>query len=390
MRVVVRLSGATILLAAVVIAVAGCGGSTPKPAPAPVVSARDPAGTIWLCRPGLADNPCLSSLTTTVLEAKGGSRVERVPATANPGVDCFYVYPTVSPEQTVNANREVDFALREVAIAQASRFSQVCRIWAPVYPQITLTALAHPSRITAANALKAYDGVAAAFRDYLAHYNDGRGIVFIGHSQGASILIRLLQREVDNTSLRRRLVGAILLGGNVTVRKGSLVGGDFAHIPECTSSSEVGCVIAYSSYSSKPPLNSEFARTGSEVGVGLLTQGNLSPDLQIMCVNPTSLGGGSGVLDPYFPTILVGLLPGATTQKVSSPWISTPNQYSARCETSGTATWLQVSPIAGERIALAGVNHALTGLHLIDVNAALGNLVPIVAQQAATYSRKHS
>ena len=44
-----------------------------------------------------------------------------------------------------------------------------------------------------ANALIAYRGVLSAFRDYLAHYNDGRGIVFIGHSQGASILIKLLE-----------------------------------------------------------------------------------------------------------------------------------------------------------------------------------------------------
>ena len=64
----------------------------------------------------------------------------------------------------------------------------------------------------------------SAFRDYLAHYNDGRGIVFIGHSQGAVILIRLLQQEVDRTpALRNRLVSALLMGGNVTVPKGQLV-----------------------------------------------------------------------------------------------------------------------------------------------------------------------
>ena len=113
----------------------------------------------------------------------------------------------------------------EVAIAQASRFSQVCRVFAPVYRQITLSALDHPARITLADALIAYDSVLSAFRDYMAHYNHGRGIVFIGHSQGAAILIRLLKQEVDATPpVRRRLVSALLMGGNVTVRRAGLSG----------------------------------------------------------------------------------------------------------------------------------------------------------------------
>ena len=82
------------------------------------------------------------------------------------------------------------------AIAQASRFSQVCRVYAPVYRQITLSALNHPARITLADALIAYNGVLTAFRDYLAHYNQGRGIVFLGHSQGAST-VESCARSVD-------------------------------------------------------------------------------------------------------------------------------------------------------------------------------------------------
>ena len=32
-----------------------------------------PSNTVWLCRPGLADNPCESDLTTTVVSADGTS-----------------------------------------------------------------------------------------------------------------------------------------------------------------------------------------------------------------------------------------------------------------------------------------------------------------------------
>jgi len=222
-------------LAAVGVALAGCGGGKGKPVAAAGVP-RDRWGTVWLCRPGLAVDPCTADLATTVVERSGATRVERASAASKPGIDCFYVYPTISGQPTINANLAIGFREREVAAAQASRFSQVCRVYAPVYRQITLSALRHPARITRAEALIAYDGVLAAFRDYLAHYNDGRGIVFIGHSQGAAILIQLLRQEVDRTpAVRRRLVSALLMGGNVTVPEGRSVGGDFTHIPACGS-----------------------------------------------------------------------------------------------------------------------------------------------------------
>ena len=69
-----------------------------------------------------------------------------------------------------------------------------CRVYAPMYPQLTLHAITDTGRVTAADTLKAHtSGVAAAWTDYLAHYNDGRGVVVIGHSQGAALLIALLR-----------------------------------------------------------------------------------------------------------------------------------------------------------------------------------------------------
>src|SRR5262249_14611640 len=154
--------------------------------------------------------------------------------------DCFYVYPTVSVQSTVNANLHVDPQERAVAVAQAARFSEACRVFAPVYRQVTLRGILTPGGIAPRAALTAYASLSAAFADYLAHYNHGRGIVFVGHSQGASVLIALLQRQVDgHPALRRRLVSALLLGGNVTVaRSGAAARGDFAHIPACRSATE--------------------------------------------------------------------------------------------------------------------------------------------------------
>jgi len=377
-------------LAVFVVALTACGGSKTKP-PATTTTAapRDQWGTVWLCRPGLADNPCTSPLTSTVVTSTGATHVEQAAPASKPAVDCFYVYPTISGETTVNANLAIDFRNREVAIAQASRFSQACRVYAPVYRQLTLSAIDHPARITVADALIAYNSVLSAFRDYLAHYNHGRGIVFIGHSQGAAILIRLLQQEVDRTpAVRRRLVSALLMGGNVTVHKGTGVGGDFMHIPLCKSTRQTHCVVAYSSFTTKPPQNSQFGRTTSDAGVRLLAPHNQSPGIGIACVNPASPAGGTAVLDPYLPSLVLAFLPAGSAPKVTTPWVSFPGEYTARCESSGNATWLQISQRVGsakQRVLLTRLQDPVLGLHVLDVNIALGNLVQLVRDEAAAY-----
>ena len=197
---------------------AACGGGSKtttstqtKTTAPPSTSATDQWGTTWLCKPGLAGDPCRADLSAAAVLPNGKLVVTHRKPAKTPPVDCFYVYPTISDEPTINSSLAVGFRQQEVAIAQASRFSQVCNVYAPVYRQITLSALDHPNKITLRHAQIAYGSVLAAFRDYLAHYNHGRGIVFIGHSQGATILIRLLQQQVDNVpAVRHRLVSALL------------------------------------------------------------------------------------------------------------------------------------------------------------------------------------
>jgi hypothetical protein len=147
--------------------------------------------TVWLCRPGLKRDPCESSLTTTVVHPNGKKTTERATVGKDPPVDCFYVYPTVSAQPTVNANLNVDPELIAVAENQAARFSQVCRVYAPVYPQLTLSAIGRGA------SAQARAGVLSGWKEYLAKYNKGRGVVFIGHSQGSGMLIQLLKSEVD-------------------------------------------------------------------------------------------------------------------------------------------------------------------------------------------------
>jgi hypothetical protein len=64
----------------------------PALAPAP----HQQVSTVWLCRPGLRDNPCEANLTTTVVRSTGATSVQRAAPAKNPPIDCFYVYPTIS------------------------------------------------------------------------------------------------------------------------------------------------------------------------------------------------------------------------------------------------------------------------------------------------------
>lgn len=345
-------------------------------------SAKDK--TKWLCQPGQKNDPCHVDLTTTALKSDGSSSVEHAKNAKSPRIDCFYVYPTVSDQQTTNANLKIDPEIRSIAIYQAARFSQSCKVWAPVYRQITLKGIADRSKITPAAQAKAYGSVLSAWREYLAKHNHGRGFVLLGHSQGSFLLRKLISDEIDNKpKLRNRLVSAIIPGGDVTVRKGRGIGGDFQHVHACRATNDLECVVAYSSFGETPPANASFGR---------LT-GSAAKRLQVLCTNPAALGGGSGTMQTYVPTapfpgtiglgvrIFMGELP-----DVPSPWLRPPGHYRSRCASSGGTHYLLVTPRDGARV-LTPTPDATWGFHLGDMNLPLGNLTMLVRKQAAAYRR---
>jgi Protein of unknown function (DUF3089) len=357
------------------VGLAGAGAAAPAAA-ATRTTATTASKTVWLCRPGQADDPCTSDLASTSVSADGSTQtVAASPATASK-FDCFYVYPTVSGQTTPNANLEVEPVETVTAEEQASRFSQVCQVWAPMYRQRTVASLFKNQ--PGANQV-AYDSLLAAWKDYLAHDNHGRPIIFIGHSQGAAILIRLLQNQIDpSPRLRKLMVSAILLGGNVTVPVGKTVGGSFRHLPLCGSAAQTGCVIAYSSFGKAPPSDTLFGRPGT--GVSDLSDQTASAGLQVACVNPVTFSTAPGALLPYF----FSTNDPVPAVHVSTPWVSFPGLYTARCETIGGATTLQVTPtgVPGDPRPLVAATLGPTwGYHLYDVNLALGNLVADVARE---------
>ncbi len=259
-----------------------------------------------------------------------------------------------------------------------------------MYRQITVKALLGGTEGPDAGKI-AHASVLSAWKDFLAHYDKGRPIILISHSQGSVMMIQLLQSQVDdNPSLRHRIVVAIIAGGNVTVPDGKEVGVTFQHLPVCTKANQTSCVIAFSSFPTEPPANSMFGRPGQ--GISLNYGQAQTTGVHVVCVNPASIGGGTAELSSSFPLAAVQPLPAQMlpAPAVSTPWVTYPDMYSASCESTGGATWLQVThnaPAGDVRPLPAEPLGPTFGYHLDDINLSMGNLVNDVRGEEAAYSR---
>jgi len=344
---------------------------------------------VWLCRP---DRPsaCDVDLSTTVLGRDGRATVERARLNPQAPVDCFYVYPTVSTDTTTNSDLVPDAAERAVVRLQFARFGTQCRLFAPMYRQLTLAAMgrANAAGIESPDFLgPGYEDVRAAWRYYLAHDNGNRGVVLIGHSQGSAILIELIRREIEGTIAQSRIVAALLIGapGGILVPRGRHVGGTFAHMPLCRAATQTGCVVAYSSFRSTAPPTAA-------------TRFGMSADSTLVatCTNPAALGGGEAALDGYFDAKGETALPMGPAepwkvggQPIATPMVRVAGLLKAQCKSNAFATYLEVSVERGpDSPASRDIQGDLAeglGLHLVDMEVAMGNLIDLVGRQSRSY-----
>jgi Protein of unknown function (DUF3089) len=172
----------------------------------------------------------------------------------------------------------------------------------------------------------------------------------------------------------------------VAVPAGRLVGSTFHHLPLCSSASQTGCVIAYSSFPSEPPANSLFGRPAQ--GVSYQSGQTARSDVEVACVNPAALSGGIAGLVPYFTTATSSPPPPA----VQTLWVTYPGLYTASCQQGGGASWLQVTPTrtSGDNRPVVTQSLGPTwGFHADDINLALGNLVQDVRAEEAAYQAVH-
>ena len=347
----------------------------------------------WLCLPGRADT-CAQPLPTTALNPNGYGSTGQVTPAADAKVDCFYVYPTVSQDKGMNSDLTPGQEEKGVAYFQIARFGTVCRTFAPVYRQATLAALMSQASGLGGAAQSmpiAYADVLAAWRHYLQHYNQGRPFVLVGHSQGTVHLMQLLASEIENSPAAARMLSALLIGFNVEVPEGQLVGGTFAKTPLCTRVGETGCVVTYVSYraTNPPPPDAVFGRAAR-------------PGLTVACTNPARLRRETTPLDSYWPAGM-GLAGGADPIRWSSSgappsfFVRTEGLASATCVNRGNAGYLSVTvnadpsdartdEIPGD-VAIGGRIMPGWGLHLADVSLAHGDLIALVEAQAEAFAK---
>lgn len=366
-----------------------------QPTPTPTTPNDYAKPESWLCLPGRQD-ACASDQTATVIEADGKTSVETFKAAAAPAYDCFYVYPTVSTDPGGNSDMVIDPAEKRVVDQQLARFSSKCRVFAPMYRQVTLAALrtAMLGGRSPGNAELAYGDVRDAWRWYLANENKGRGVVLIGHSQGSRVLLNLLKAEIDGQPAQKQMISALILGMNTPVD----ANGKYGSIPLCEKADQAGCIVTYVSFraTSPPPANSRFGKTDPE-------------GHRAGCVSPAALLAGKASsedapLHSYLSSKGYGAVEGQSPKPfakgvtVTTPFVSMPGLISARCVSEGDFTYLSVKinadpadpradDIAGD-IVVAGFTLKDWGLHLIDVNLTMGDLVALVDRQAAAYGVK--
>ncbi len=176
-------------------------------------------------------------------------------------VDIFYVYPTHPKSAAfgparVNPDWNVPDSIHPLIELQASHYGVFGRIYAPYYRQANLATFVSPTVTMAeqANTLDtANTDVIAAFEHYMTHYNNGKLVVLVGHSQGSIMLHQMIRKfEQDLPTYQPYLdkicVSALGGYGGPSVEIGSTAGGFTENYPICQFPEDTACIMAWQCY----------------------------------------------------------------------------------------------------------------------------------------------
>ena len=320
----------------------------------------------WACRPGVDDGTCSANLDAVKIDtANGRTPAPHVIAKDAP-IDCFYVYPTASLDPTMFSDLTLDEKEKQSIHGQAARLTARCRLFVPIYHQFTMAALrwtmAHPGGNTDFNI--PYRDVLAAWKSYLAHDNKGRGVVLVGHSQGAIILKRLIVEEIDGKPAQKLLVAAYLAGNP------DLNAQSFHAVKPCAAADQTGCVVAWSSYLDNYVGPRFFGGTPSGVAP--------------LCVNPAAIAGGKGALETY-------LSKPSFAPETDPPYVELAGQMTAECVADPAGAVLRIHIEPGPAAGLLGVvlqkysPMPAWGEHPLDISLVQGNVIDLIGSQTAAW-----
>jgi len=222
----------------------------------------------------LPDRPGLANLVPE------GQQMRQGPAE----VAVFYIHPTTYLNgKRWNAPMFPDswaweMVLRMMA-TQGSAFNACCDVYAPHYREATLWSFLERESEDGLHALElAYMDVSRAFDEFQQRFAGDRPFIIASHSQGTTHALRLLAHKVNNSSLRRRLVGAYLIGYDLPM---DVFERDLTNIPPCEHATDTGCVVHWATYGEDghhKPRTPHWYSTGWEYADGK----------EMLCTNPLS------------------------------------------------------------------------------------------------------
>ena len=168
--------------------------------------------------------------------------------------DLFFLCPTVDLGMDGHTNMAMDDQETKAAFVGATNMElgiyEGCRVYAPYYRQMTLSA--YRAEHSADYLDMAYRDAKAAFLYYMKHENKGRPFVLAGFSQGAEMGLMLMRDLFDEEAYADSLVAAYLIGWRVT--PDAIADAPWIHMAQ--GEADVGCVVSFEAEA--PEVTSSF------------------------------------------------------------------------------------------------------------------------------------
>ena len=197
----------------------------------------------------------------------------------NSEVDVFFVHPTgylkgehwTDPLEKNSSTKE---NTQWMMANQASVFNGCCSIYAPHYRQASIYSYYDTDKVREEIHAFVYQDIKKAFEYFIKNYSNERPFIIASHSQGTHHSIKLLAEEIDSTNLYSRMVGAYIIGGEISK---SWIN-DMSDIYICDGPKDLGCMVHWDTIN-VTHINKDMPRFKNNICVNPITwknEGSLS------------------------------------------------------------------------------------------------------------------
>ena len=136
-------------------------------------------------------------------------------------VDVFLICPMVDTRSETNSfdlNDKLKARFVNALDMERGIYEETGRLFSPYYRQMSMNAYTLPEAERAKAQEIAYRDISEAFRWYLEHENNGRGLILAGFSQGAQMCLELLKEYYGENAgdLRKNLIAVYAIGWSMT------------------------------------------------------------------------------------------------------------------------------------------------------------------------------